>query len=146
MNKDIITYTQDEILERIQENKKNTGISVSKLEVDTNIKVQGKVSRGVNIEFNVICTLDGVTDEDVILTLEKIKILGLPLSKNMVMKYLESNFKTNIAKFKKPNIYVSKLAISKKIPELRDIYIEDIYIDNKAINIKARGKEQYSIG
>lgn len=146
MEQNIISFTSEELLLKALEKKKSTGISINNIEIEKYLKVQGKVSRGINIEFNVICDIEGVTLEEIIIDLKKIKILGLPLSKKMIMKYLESNFKTSAAKFQKGKVLVSKSALIKKIPELKNIIIEDVFILNNLINIKTGEENKYSIG
>lgn len=146
MEQNILSFREDEILEQVQSKKKNTGISISSFEISDNIKVHGKISRGINIEFDVICDIEDVTENDIIVNLVKIKILGLPLSKSMIMKYLESNFKTSKAKFKDGKILLDKVAVANKIPNLKGLNIQDIYIQNKMINIKTGEAQEYSIG
>lgn len=146
MGENILKFSEEEILEQVQSKKKNTGISISSFEILDNIKVHGKISRGINIEFDVICDIEEVTENDIIVNLVKIKILGLPLSKSMIMKYLESNFKTNKAKFKDGKILLDKIAVTNKIPNLKGLNIQDIYIENKMINIKTGEVQEYSIG
>ncbi|MEG0296536.1 MAG: hypothetical protein RR620_07420 [Clostridium sp.] len=146
MEQNILSFREDEILEQVQSKKKNTGISISSFEILDNIKVHGKISRGINIEFDVICDIEDVTENDIIVNLVKIKILGLPLSKSMIMKYLESNFKTSKAKFKDGKILLDKVAVANKIPNLKGLNIQDIYIQNKMINIKTGEAQEYSIG
>lgn len=146
MDQNVISFTEEEILGIVQAKKKSTGISISTIDISDSIKVHGKVSRGINIEFDVICNVEGVTDEELIINLIKIKILGLPLSKNMIMKYLESNFKTNVVKFEHGKILASKSAIIRRIPELKGQDIKDIYIKNNTINIRTGETEEYFIG
>lgn len=146
MENNIISFTEEEILKKALEKKKSTGISISDVKINENLKVRGKVSRGINIEFDVTCSIVGVTEEHIIVDLIKIKILGLPLPQNMLMKYLESNFKTKSAKINKGKIYASKLAITKKFSELKGSNILDVYLANNSINIKTEIEEKYSIG
>lgn len=75
--------------EVVEEFVKVDGLSIKTLSIKDNIEVTGEYKKGITLKFMVVLRVLGVQENSISLSIEKVKVLGLPLMKGIVNSVLK---------------------------------------------------------
>lgn len=82
------------IIEVLDEFVKVDGLLIKTLTIKDNVEVTGEFKKGITFKFKVILRVLGVQENSISLSIEKLKVLGLPLMKGIVNSVLKVALKS----------------------------------------------------
>lgn len=82
------------ITEVLDEFVKVDGLSIKTLSINDNVEVTGEFKKGITFKFKVLLRVLGVQENSISLSIEKLKVLGLPLMKGIVNSVLKVALKS----------------------------------------------------
>ena len=135
-----VNLTGDDLLSILDEFVKVEGLSISKIEINKDIKITGVFKKGVSINFTGEIKLGKVEEDKIYGEIVTFKILNigiLSVFRKLALKYAIKSFEDKGIHYEKGKTIINIKKILKDVPFV-DFDVDDIYIGNSVLNVKVK--------
>lgn len=135
-----VELKSNDILSMIEEFVKVEGLSITKLEIDKGLSVNGEFKKGLAIGFKATCTITGVEDNKLKIKLFSASLMSLGIIKpfrKLALKVGLKGFKEQGITVNGDEIIIDINKILEKVPFV-SLQLDKAYIEDKTIKVNVK--------
>ncbi|MBU3103742.1 YkvA family protein [Clostridium gasigenes] len=135
-----VNLTGDDLLSILDEFVKVEGLSISKIEINKDIKITGVFKKGISINFTGEIKLGKVEEDKIYGEIVRFKILNigiLSVFRKLALKYAIKSFEDKGIHYEKGKTIINIKKVLKDVPFV-DFDVDDIYIGDSVLNVKVK--------